>query len=70
MPNRENENAGTLTPEQRLTPANLDLLRACIVTIPDIETARACVAYENAHQNREPILRWLAQRASELRDEK
>ncbi|GGL39748.1 hypothetical protein GCM10009037_24390 [Halarchaeum grantii] len=70
MPGQKSDDASVLTPEQRLTPENLDVLRACIVTIPDIETARACVAYENAHQNREPILRRLAQRASELRDEK
>ena len=69
MPNRENEKTSTLTPEQRLTAQNLDLLRACIVTIPDIETVQRCVAYENAHQNREPILRRLAQRANEIRAE-
>ncbi|GAA0290890.1 hypothetical protein GCM10009066_01740 [Halarchaeum salinum] len=67
MPNRESENTSTLTPEQRLTPASFDVLRACIVTISDVETVRECVAYENAHQNRKPILRRLAQRASELR---
>ncbi|GGL41863.1 hypothetical protein GCM10009037_26800 [Halarchaeum grantii] len=69
MSSQESENAGTLTPEQRLTPTNLDLRRACIVTIADIETVQACVAYENAHQNREPILRRLAQQAAELRAE-
>ncbi|GGN25050.1 hypothetical protein GCM10009021_28650 [Halarchaeum nitratireducens] len=67
MSNQESENAGTLTPEQRLTPANLDLRRACIVTVPDVETVQACVAYENAHQNREPVLRRLAQQTAELR---
>ncbi|GAA0289532.1 hypothetical protein [Halarchaeum salinum] len=69
MPNQESENASTLTPEQRLTPASFDVLRACIVTIPDVETVRECVAYENAHQNREPILRVLAQQAAKVRDE-
>lgn len=69
MPDQESEQASTLTPKQRLTPENLDLLRACIVTISDVETVQACVAYENAHQNREPILRWLAQQAAELRAE-
>ncbi|MDL0118791.1 hypothetical protein PNQ29_08290 [Halobacterium salinarum] len=69
MPNQESENTSTLTPEQRLTPASFDVLRACIVTIPDVETVRECVAYENAHQNREPILRLLAQQAAKVRDE-
>ncbi|GGM75356.1 nicotinamide mononucleotide adenylyltransferase [Halarchaeum rubridurum] len=67
MSNPESDDANTLTPEQRLAPENLDLLRACIVTIPNVQTVQACVAYENAHQNREPILRWLAQQAAELR---
>jgi len=32
-----------------------------------METLRACVAYENANQQRVQILRQLEQRASELR---
>ncbi|MBP1953321.1 hypothetical protein J2752_000202 [Halarchaeum rubridurum] len=58
-----------LTPEQRLSATNTHLLRANIVTIHDIETLRRCVAYENANQNRQPILRQLAERATELREE-
>ena len=33
----------------------------------DMETLRACVAYENANQQRIQILRWLEQWASEIR---
>ncbi|WP_222913146.1 hypothetical protein [Natrinema sp. SYSU A 869] len=58
-----------LTPQQRLEPPNPRLIDAGIVTINDIETLRACVAYENQHQQRLPILKQLAQRAEELRDE-
>jgi hypothetical protein len=56
-----------LSPEQRLEPPNTGLLNAGIVTINDMETLRACVAYENTHQNRVQILRRLEHRASELR---
>ncbi|CEQ38535.1 MULTISPECIES: hypothetical protein [Halobacteriales] len=58
-----------LSPEQRLEPSNTGLLNAGIVTIHDMETLRACVAYENTHQNRVQILRRLEHRASELRKE-
>jgi len=43
------------------------LINAGIVTIKDMETLRACVAYENANQQRVQILRRLEQRASEIR---
>jgi len=56
-----------LTPEQRLGPAEPALITAGIVTTHDLETLRACVAHENHHQQRVPVLRRLAQRASELR---
>jgi hypothetical protein len=62
------ESAG-LTPEQRLGPADPALITAGIVTIHDVETLRACVAYENRHRQRVPVLRRLAQRATELREE-
>jgi len=58
-----------LSPEQRLEPPNTRLLNAGIVTINDMETLRACVAYENAHQNRVQILRRLEHRASEIRSQ-
>jgi len=58
-----------LTPEQRLEPPNTRLINAGIVTIHDMETLRACVAYENANQQRIPILRQLKDRASEIRAE-
>jgi hypothetical protein len=56
-----------LSPEQRLEPSNTRLINAGIVTIHDMETLRACVAYENANQQRVQILRRLEQRASEIR---
>ncbi|MDL0130876.1 hypothetical protein PNP59_07990 [Halobacterium salinarum] len=58
-----------LSPEQRLEPPNTRLLNAGIVTINDMETLRACVAYENAHQQRVQILRRLEHRATELRSQ-
>ena len=58
-----------LSPEQRLEPPNSRLINAGIVTINDMETLRACVSYENAHQQRVQILRRLEHRASELRGE-
>ena len=66
----ETTESSGLTPEQRLSPTNTHLLRAGIVTIHDMETLRECVAYENTHQNRQPILRQLAQRATELREDR
>jgi hypothetical protein len=61
--------SGGLTPEQRLEPPNSRLINAGIVTIHDLETLRACVAYENANQQRVRILRRLEQRASEIRSQ-
>lgn len=58
-----------LSPEQRLEPPNSRLINAGIVTIHDMETLRACVAYENAHQNRVQILRRLEHRANDLRSQ-
>ena len=56
-------------PEKRLEAPNHRLLKAGIATIPDMETLRECVAYENTHQNRTQILRQLKWRAEELREE-
>ncbi|UTF55791.1 hypothetical protein [Natronosalvus rutilus] len=61
--------SGGLTPEQRLDPPNTRLINAGIATIRDMKTLRACVAYENAHQQRVQILRRLKDRASEIRSE-
>ena len=58
-----------LTTEQRLEATSVRLVEAGIATIDDMETLRACVAYENTHQNRTPILERLARRAEELRAE-
>ncbi len=58
-----------LSPEQRLNPPNTWLINAGIATINDMETLRACVAYENAHQQRVQILRRLEDRASEIRSD-
>lgn len=54
-------------PEKRLEAPSIDLIRAGITTIPDMETLRACIAYENRHQNRTPILERLERKAVELR---
>ena len=55
-------------PEKRLEAPNHRLIKAGIATIPDMETLRECVAYENAHQNRTRILRRLQWKAEELRE--
>jgi hypothetical protein len=54
--------------EKRLEAPNHRLIKAGIATIPDMETLRECVAYENAHQNRTQILRRLQWKAEELRE--
>jgi len=54
--------------ENRLEAPNHRLIKAGIATIPDMETLRECVAYENAHQNRTRILRRLQWKAEELRE--
>jgi len=56
-----------LTPEQRVGPTDPALITAGIVTINDLETLRACVAYENQYRQRVPVLRRLAKRAAEIR---
>lgn len=58
-----------LTPEQRLEPPNTRLINAGIATIHDMETLRACVAYENANQQRVQILRRLERRAEKIRSQ-
>ena len=55
-------------PEKRLESPNYRLVKAGIATIPDMETLRECVAYENTHQNRPQILRRLKWKADELRE--
>ncbi|MCF2166054.1 hypothetical protein [Halobacterium salinarum] len=66
-PDGQSTDVSELSPEQRLEPQNTRLINAGIVTINNMETLRACVAYENANQQRVQILRRLEQRASELR---
>jgi hypothetical protein len=68
-PDGQTTDASELSPEQRLEPPNTRLINAGIVTINDIETLQECVAYENANQQRIPILRRLKCRASEIRTE-
>ena len=68
-PDVQPTDASELSPEQRLEPPNTRLINAGIVTINDMETLRACVAYENANQQRIQILRRLEQRASEIRSQ-
>ena len=65
------DNSGStdeFSPEKRLEAPNHRLIKAGIATIPDMETLRECVAYENAHQNRRRILRRLKWKAEELRE--
>jgi len=61
--------SGGLTPEQRVGSSEPALITAGIVTIHDLETLRACVAYENRNKQRVPVLRQLGQRAADLREE-
>jgi len=61
-------NDNEFPPEKRLEAPNYRLIEAGIATIPDMETFRECVAYENAHQNRTQILRRLQWKAEELRE--
>ena len=68
-PDVQPTDASELSPEQRLEPPNTRLINAGIVTINDMETLRACVAYENANQQHIQILRRLEQRASEIRSQ-
>ncbi|MFC6768763.1 hypothetical protein [Natrinema soli] len=58
-----------LTPQQRLESSNPRIIDAGVATITDMETLQACVAYENQHQQRLPILKLLVQRAEGLREE-
>jgi hypothetical protein len=62
-------NTSKLSPEQRLESPNTRLINAGIVTIHDMETLRACVAYENANQQRVQVLRRLEDQASEIRSQ-
>jgi len=66
-PTEQSTEPNGLSPEQRVEPPNPRLINAGIVTIHDMETLRACVAYENAHQQRVQILRLLEHRANEIR---
>jgi len=64
MSNTDNTADGAdtgLTPEQRLEATSVQLVEAGIATINDMKTLRECVAYEDAYQNRTPILAQLAQ---------
>jgi hypothetical protein len=68
-PNVQPTDTSELSPEQRLEPPNTRLINAGIVTIFEMETLRACVAYENANQQRVQILRRLEDQASEIRSQ-
>ena len=65
----QSSESNSLTPEQRLEPVNTRLITAGIETIHDMETLRACVAYENANQQRRQILHRLAHRACKIQSE-
>jgi len=64
------QDSSELSPAQRLEAPNTRLIDASIATINDMDTLRACIAYENQHQQRVPILRQLEKRANELRSQK
>ena len=68
-PTVQSTDSSELSPEQRLEPPNTRLINAGIATIHDMETLRACIAYENANQQRVQILRRLEHRASEIRSQ-
>jgi hypothetical protein len=61
--------ADELPPAQRLESPNVRLIDTGIAPIDDIETLRACVAQENTHRKRVPILRLLGWRAAALRSD-
>ncbi|SET84646.1 hypothetical protein [Natrinema hispanicum] len=63
------QDSSDLSPAQRLEAPNTRLIDASIATINDMDTLRACIAYENQHQQRVPILRQLEKRAIELRSQ-
>jgi len=52
-------------PDKRLEAPNYRLVEASIATIPNMETPRECVVYENAYQNRTQILRRLKWKAED-----
>ncbi|MFD1643985.1 hypothetical protein [Halohasta litorea] len=55
-----------LSPQQRLESSNTRLVDAGIATIKDMETLRACVAYENKNKRRVQIFHRLKRRADEI----
>ena len=65
----QSEESNGLTLEQRLEAPNSRLIDAGIATIKDLDTLRACVAYENANKRRVLILHRLKRRADEIRSE-
>ncbi|MFC5135407.1 MULTISPECIES: hypothetical protein [Halobacteriales] len=69
MGTTDDKESDEFPPEKRLEAPNTSLIKAGIKTIPDMETLRECVAYENAHQNRTQILRRLKWKAEELRED-
>ena len=69
MSNVRDDESNEISPEQRLEPRNIRLIDPSIGTIDDMDTLRACVAYENTNQNRIQILRRLKRRAEEIRAE-
>ena len=59
-----------LPPETLLDTDQLRLIRAGVACMDDIETVRAYVAYENQHRGRGWVLRLLARRAAQLREDR
>lgn len=59
-----------LPPETLLDTDQPQLVRAGVACMYDVETVRAYVAYENQHQRRGWVLRFLARRAATLREDR
>ncbi|WP_254526113.1 hypothetical protein [Natrinema caseinilyticum] len=62
-------NSSELSPAQRLEAPSTRFIDASIAPINDMDALRACIAYENQHQQRIPILRQLEKRTNELRSQ-
>ncbi len=49
METADDRESDEFPPEKRLEAPNMRLIKAGIATMPDMETLRECVAYENTH---------------------
>jgi plasmid stabilization system protein ParE len=58
-----------LPPEKLLDTPNFRLIRGGVACMRSVKTIKQYVAYENATEQREQVLRLLHQRATELREQ-